>query len=110
MLAVQARKLRGEFHGIAMAPAGPEPALATVIAEMRTAAGELHDHRALAAPVAVAGVIDQLPSDAVGVEIADDRCRRRRGRNAVATIGDAGNARERPVAFERGDELRRRGF
>ena len=70
VLAVQPGDLRGELHGIAMPPAGPEAALAAVVAQMRTAARELHDHGALAAPVAVAR----------GGRSAPSRRGRRRGR------------------------------
>ena len=69
--------------GIAVPPAGPETALAAIIAQMRTAARELHDHGALAAPIAVAAVVDQLPADAVIVEIGD-RLRRPGGEGPAA--------------------------
>ena len=51
LLAMQPRDLGSELLGIAIAPLGPEAALAAIIAWMRTAARKLHDHCALAAPV-----------------------------------------------------------
>ena len=89
VLAMQPRELLGEPHRVAMAPARPEAALAAVVAEVRTAARELHHDRAHAAPVAVARMVDQLPADAVGIEVADHRRRaawragRRASRNAM---------------------------
>ena len=83
VLAVQPGDLLGELHRIAMAPARPEAALAAIVAQMRAAARELHDDGAQAAPIAVARVVDQLPADAVGVEVADHRRGRRRARAAA---------------------------
>ena len=90
-----------------MTPARPETALSAVIAEMGTAARELHDHGAQSAPVAVAAMVDQLPADAVGVEIADHERLRGRNRPAVVPKGDAAYAGERRLPFERGHQLPR---
>src|SRR4051794_37462244 len=62
-----------ELDGIAVAPAGPESALAAVIAVVRTSAGELHDDGAHAAVVAIVAMIDQFPADAIRVKIFDHR-------------------------------------
>lgn len=105
MLTVQPGDLSREFHGIAMAPAGPEAALAAVVAQMRTAARELHDHGALAAPIAVAFDIDQLPADTISIEIDDRACGARGERTVeVVAIGDAGHIGERPAPVQRLDQ------
>src|SRR5262245_13110566 len=65
VLAMQSSKLGSESFRIAMPPACPKSALATIIAEVRAAARELDDDRALPAPVAVASMVDQLPTDAI---------------------------------------------
>jgi hypothetical protein len=110
VLAVEARDLLGEAHGIAVAPAGPEAALAAIGAEMRAPARELNDHAAQPAPIGIARMVDQLPADAIGVEIADHRCRARRPRHAGVAIGDARNRIERLAPFERRDEPPRSFF
>src|SRR4029079_7231136 len=99
VLAVEPGDLAGEQHGIAMTPARPEATLAAIVAQMRTAARELHDHRALAAPIAVAGMVDQLPADAIVVEIGDGAGRRRGHRRAGAVAeGDAVDRGQRSAA------------
>src|SRR5262249_42288745 len=57
-----------------VAPADPEAVLAAVGAAVRTAAGELHDGRPPQAEAAVAvPVLDQLPADAVRVQVHERR-------------------------------------
>jgi hypothetical protein len=108
VLAVEARQLPGEAHRVAMPPACPEPALAAVGAQMRAAARELHHHGAQPAPVAVAGVIDQLPADAVGVEVGDDGCRPRRVHALRVPPGDAGDGLEGVAVLDGGHQAPRR--
>ena len=108
VLAVQAGDLGGELLRVAMAPARPEAALAAVVAQMRAAARELHDDRALAAPIAVARVVDQLPADAVSVEIADDGRRRRRDGLPFVAKRDARNGAQRFARVQRPRQLRDR--
>ena len=91
VLAVEAGDFLGKLHRVAVAPLGPEAALAAVAAKMRAAARELHDHGPLAAPVGVVGVIDQLPAHAVVVQPGDHwRISRGNGR-ARLPPGNAGN-------------------
>gem|GEM_PF-6687477 len=104
VLPVQPRELAGEQHGVPVAPAGPEAALAAVVAEVRAAPRELHHHRAKAAPVAVASVTDEFPADPVGVEVADHRGRCGRPGQAVPAMGDAGDGSDVGVGSERGHQ------
>jgi hypothetical protein len=108
VLAMEPRQLLGKAHGVAVAPSGPEPALAAVGAQMRAAARELHDRRAQAAPVAVAGVVDQLPADSAGVEIADDGRRPRRVHARRIAPGDAGHILEVLAVLDRRHQAPRR--
>ena len=107
VLAMQPRELLGEADRVAMAPARPETALAAIVAQVRTAARELHDDRAQAAPIAVAGMVDQLPADPVGVEVADHRARLRRA-GAVARRGTRCPQRRRSCRPRPSAAIRRR--
>ncbi|MNN22770.1 hypothetical protein D3C81_1361460 [compost metagenome] len=69
VLAMQARQFLREQYRIAMAPACPESALPAVAAQVRAAARELHHHRLASAPIGVAVVVNQFPTDAVGIEV-----------------------------------------
>ncbi len=73
VFAVEPGDFGGELFRVAVTPAPPEFALAAVIAEVGAAAGELDDHGAASAPVAVVFEVDELPADAVVVEALDDR-------------------------------------
>jgi len=61
----------GEPDRIAMPPSRPESALATVVAAMRTPSRELHHHGPTVPPVAVPGVVDQLPPHPVRIQVND---------------------------------------
>ena len=64
---------------------------------MRATAGKLHHNGALAAPIAVAAMVDQLPSDTILVEISDDRCSPGRNSSAGAAKGQTAHLIERRV-------------
>src|SRR5262245_13399770 len=104
---VQPRDLGCKAHGIAMAPASPEAALPAVVAEVRAAARELHDYRSLAAIVAVAPGIDQLPGDAERVEVGDHRRGRRGDGLSAAAKCDAVDLREVLAATQRLNNFQR---
>jgi hypothetical protein len=91
-----------------MMPAGPEATLAAIVAQVRTAPRELHGGGTEPAPVVVASMIDQLPAEPVGVEVADDRSGRGRGGDAVSTIRDALDVDEFGAACERRREASHR--
>src|SRR5205085_11180205 len=78
LLAMEARDLGGKLLRAAVAPLRPEAALSAVIAGVRTPARELDDDRALVSPIRVVAVIDELPADAIRIEVLDDGGRRRR--------------------------------
>ena len=90
LFAHQPGDLGGEFHRVAVAPAGPEPALAAKGAQMRAAARELQNHRPLAAPIGIVGEVDQLPADAQRVQVFQHR---RRGGGVGLALTAKGNAR-----------------
>jgi hypothetical protein len=71
VLPVQPSQLPGETHRIPMPPLRPESTLTAVAALIRATPRKLHHHRALAAPVRIIPVIDQLPSHAEFIEIAN---------------------------------------
>lgn len=73
VFAVQPRHFPGQLQRITVPPAGPEPALTAVGAQVRTAARELDDNGPLATPIAVSGMIDEFPANAVVIEVADHR-------------------------------------
>ena len=101
VLAVQAGDLGGELVRITMPPPGPEAALPAVVARVRAATRQLDDDSTPPAPVAVVGVIDELPADAVPVQIGDDRCGGSRVGGAVDPVGDTGDRLEREAARQR---------
>jgi hypothetical protein len=76
------RDLSGEADRIAMASASPQATLVAVGVQVRAAARELHDHGAQTIPMAVIGEIDELPTDAVSIEVAGHRRRSRSTRAA----------------------------
>src|SRR5439155_26537301 len=74
--AVQPANLGGDPGRIAVPPAGPKAALATVCAMVRTTAGELNNRRPARPPVLVTvPVLDQFPPDPIGVKALDRRRR-----------------------------------
>jgi len=72
LLAMEAGEFSGKFDGVAMTPLPPKAVLAAVVAMMRAAARELDDDGAAFAIVSVATMIDEFPTDAIGVEIGND--------------------------------------
>ncbi len=86
------RDLAGKLLGIPVTPARPEAALSTVVAEVRTAARELHDDDSLTAIVAVALVVDELPAHSIGVEIIDHPRGRGFGDYPIATKRNAAHS------------------
>src|SRR5262249_5717232 len=85
------RQFLREQDWVAMAPTGPEPALSAVIAQVRAASRELYDDGPQPAPIAVTRVVNELPADPIGVEIADHRSRA----GCLGTIsGAVGDARD----------------
>ena len=108
VLAVQPGDLGSQPARVAVAPPGPEAALAAVVAQVRAAPGELHDDGALAAPVAVARVIYQFPTDAVSIEVADDWGWRGGERRAADAEGEARDGAEVAAGLHRGQEATRR--
>ncbi len=108
VIAMETREFLGEQPGIAMPPAGPEPALPTIRAAVRTPSGELHDHAAQSAVVRISPVIDQLPADAIIVEPRDHSRRRGRERGAVFQERQPRNPVERRALFDSRDQFRHR--
>jgi hypothetical protein len=68
-------ELAGEADRIAVASASLLATLVAVGVQVRAAARELHDHGAQITPMAVIGEIDELPTDAVSIEVAGHRRR-----------------------------------
>src|SRR5689334_4072318 len=95
-----------ELDRIAMAPAGPEAALSAVIAVVRASARELHDDGAHSAVVAIIGVVDQFPPNAIGVEIFDHRGGARFDDASPLAEGDAIDRAEMVALFDRAHEPR----
>jgi hypothetical protein len=108
VLTVQPGDLGGELVRIAMAEARPEAALAAVVAGVRAAARELHHDGALAAPVAVTRVIDQLPADPESVEVGDHRGRRGADHHALVAERDPADCEQRAAVGQRAYEAGRR--
>ena len=104
---MQPGKLLGELHRIAMPPLRPESALSAIGAQMRTTARELHDDGALAAPVRIARVIDQLPAHAIRIEVADHRRIGRGMRLAVHSICNAAHRRQIARPAQRTHQIER---
>ena len=89
MVTVQAGDFLRKPHRIAMTPTCPEAPLATVVAEMRTAARKLDYDRALATPITVTRMVYKLPSNAISIEISDYGCRTCCDRLPITDEGDA---------------------
>jgi len=105
VLAIEACDLGGKADRITVPPSGPEAALAAVVAKVRAASRELNDDGAKPAPVAVVGVVDQFPADAIGVEIGDDGCSARCNGLSIAAQRDTVDAVEWTAAAERRHHL-----
>src|SRR5271168_4738943 len=101
---MEACKLLREQDGIPVTPARPEAALSAVIAKVRATAGKLNYDGAQTAPIAVASVVDEFPTDPVGVEVADHRRRSGRARTVGVAIGDARHVFEAFAVPERGHQ------
>ena len=86
LLAMEAGEFGREFDRVAMTPLPPEAVLAAVVAMMRAAARELDDDGAAFAVVRVAAMIDEFPTDAIGVEIGNDG--RGAGRSDSSDLSD----------------------
>jgi hypothetical protein len=68
---METRQLLRKKHGIPVTPARPKAALSAIVAEMWAPTGKLDHHGTQTAPIAIAGVVDEFPPDAVNVEVVD---------------------------------------
>src|SRR5438552_3511530 len=81
---MQSRELCRKLHRITMPPGPPKTVLAAIVTMVRAPPRELHHDSAPFSVIRIPTVIDQLPSDAIGIEIGNDW--RRSARHHLSAI------------------------
>ena len=120
MLAVKPRQFGSKLLRITVPPSPLETMLPAIVAAVRAAPGELHDHGSSFPVISIAAMIDELPADPASVKMAYHRGRGiypdlalwragrlrepARPRGGIPSEDNAGNALQWLPLFKGGDQ------